>query len=293
MRMRPDCSPSKLILTAVTCVLLLAPSAPAQAAKARTNQVRISYGPPQNPAHQAILERLKEIRALEDLRRFLSPIRLPRTVLVKTESCNGDANAWYDAGEITICYDYIAEMWRNAPAETTKEGVTPIDAIVAPVFDTVLHEFAHAIFEILKLPVFGREEDAADQVAAYIALQLGKDEARRQIGGIAYAFMTEATTAAAPPRLQDFASVHGTPAQRFYNVLCIAYGADPGSFGKYVTQGHLPLGRAMNCASEYRQAARAFDTLIAPHVDQRLARKILKRSWLPDPEGPLPETPPR
>jgi hypothetical protein len=30
---------------------------------------------------------------------------------------------------------------------------------------------------------------------------------------------------------QDAIDVHGTPAQRFYNLLCIAYGADAQLFG--------------------------------------------------------------
>ena len=41
---------------------------------------------------------------------------------------------------------------------------------------------------MLELPVFGREEDAADQLAAYILLQFGESEARRLIAGTAYAY---------------------------------------------------------------------------------------------------------
>lgn len=273
-------------------VLTAAPSVQdAHAAKARTNQIRISYVAPKNPAHQPIVERLKEGRALAKLQLFLSPFRLPHRLLIKTEGCDGESNAWYDEDAITICYEYIAEMWRNAPTETTKEGIAPIDALVAPIFDTALHEFAHAIFDILKLPILGREEDAADQVASYIALHLGKDAARRQIGGIAYAYMTEATATTAPPKLQDYANEHGTPAQRYYNVLCIAYGADPEYFGQFVEKGYLPKDRAEGCDAEYAQAGRAFDKLIAPHLDQKLAKKILSRSWLPDRTNPVPGKP--
>jgi hypothetical protein len=280
------------IVTSVLCLALMLAAAlaagDAHAAKARTSQIRISYVAVKNPAHQLVYERLKDARALEKLQEFLSPFRLPRTLMIKTEGCDGEANAWYDAGVITICYEYVVEMWKNAPTETTKEGVAPIDALVAPIFDTALHEFAHAIFDILELPVFGREEDAADQVASYIALHLGKDAARRQIGGIAYAYRTEASAATAPPKLQDFANEHGTPAQRYYNVLCIAYGADPNYFGRFVEQGYLPKDRAEGCNDEYRQARRAFDKLIAPHLDQKLAQRILSKSWLPDRSNPVP-----
>ena len=49
-----------------------------------------------------------------------------------------------------------------------------------------LHETGHAVFNMLQIPVLGREEDAADQFAAYLMLRLGKDEARRMILGSAY-----------------------------------------------------------------------------------------------------------
>ena len=60
------------------------------------------------------------------------------------------------------------------------------------VFVLQLQEFAHALFDMLDLPVFGREEDAADQVAAYIYLQLGAAESRRLITGTVYAYAAEA-----------------------------------------------------------------------------------------------------
>jgi hypothetical protein len=215
------------------------------------------------------------------LQQFLTPFRLPRALLVKVEGCDGDANAFYEKNVITICYEYIEQLRKTMPAETTAAGVTPIDAIVGPLFDTSLHEFAHALFEMLRLPVLGREEDAADQVSAYIMLQFGKVEARRLIGGVAYAYKTEADAETAPPTMTRFADLHGTPAQRFYNVLCIAYGADKHLFGDdIVEKGYLPKERAEDCENEYRQAAYAYEKLIGPHVDRGRAKKVFDRSWL-------------
>jgi hypothetical protein len=250
----------------------------------------VRYTAPKNPAHHPIFRRLKEVRFLEHLQEFLSPVRLPRTLRVRTAGCDGDANASYEDDTILICYEYIDEIWKTAPTETetTPAGVTPVDALIGPILDTCLHEFGHAIFDMLKLPVFGREEDAADQVAAYITLQLGKDEARRRIGGTAYAFMTEAKAATQPLTLRQFANEHGTPAQRFYNLLCIAYGADAKLFGDFVEKGYLPRERAENCADEYKQVAFAFEKLVGPHIDRGLAKKVLHRSWLPAPTTRLP-----
>ena len=209
--------------------------------------------------------------------------------------CDGEADAFYGDDEITICYEYVDELWKNMPAQTTPGGVAPIDTVFGPLFDTSLHEFAHALFDMLNLPVLGREEDAADQVAAYIYLQLGAAESRRLITGTVYAYATEAMKGELPssldevaelmkaerPRsIEEFAGEHGTPAQRAYNVMCMAYGADRKVFGDFVEKGFLPRERAEFCHEEYEQVQDAFQALVAPHIDQDLARKVFDRTWL-------------
>lgn len=283
----------RAVLMLVITWMILSPEivTKTQAAPARANRVSVSYVPPKNPAHQPIYEQLKELRFLENLQEFLSPFQLPRTLLVKAEGCDGDANASYENDTITVCYEYVDELWKAMPAETTADGVAPVDALVGPLFDTCLHEFAHAIFDMLRVPVLGREEDAADQVSAYIMLHLGKAEARRLIGGASYAYKTEAEAATAPPSMKQFADVHGTPAQRFYNLLCIAYGADAQLFGDMVEKGYLPKERAEDCKDEYQQVAYAYEELIGPHIDRDLARKVFDKSWLPDATMRVPRRP--
>ena len=263
----------------------------AQAAPAPASRVSVSYVPPKEPAHQPIYEQLQELRFLENLQEFLSPVRLPRMLLVKVEGCDDDADAWYENYEIIVCYEYIDQLWKTMPAETTAAGVAPVDALVGPLFDTCLHEFAHAIFDMLQVPVLGREEAAADQVSAYIMLHLGKAEARRLIGGVAYAYKTEVDAATGPLTMTQFADVHGAPAQRYYDVLCIAYGADAQLFGDFVEKGYLPKERAEDCKDEYRQVAYAYEQLIGPHIDTGLAKEVFDKSWLPDPAIRLPRRP--
>lgn len=268
-----------LVFAVAGMVLVSAPATTASAAS-KPNRVSINYVLPKNPAHQRIYERLKQRRALEKLREILSPFRLPSVVKISLAGCNGEADAFYGDGAITICYEYIDELWKNMPAETTAAGIAPIDTIVGPFFDTSLHEFGHALFDMLKLPVFGREEDAADQVAAYIELQFGRAEARRLIMGTLYAYVTEAKKhGASPPAPEAFADEHGTPLQRAYNLGCIAYGADRKLFSDFA--GYLPKKRAEVCEEEYVQVERAFEDLIDPHIDGALAEKILDKSWLP------------
>jgi len=247
----------------------------------KTNQVRINYVPPKISAHQPVYELLKERRSLENLQRFLSPYRLEWVLNLSLMDCDGEADAMYSNDTITICYEYIEALRKNMPAKTTPAGIEPVDTLVGPFFDTVLHEFAHALFDYLDIPVLGREEDAADQVAAYIYLQLGKDEARRLIMGTVYAYLTEVKDTE-PPSMAEFADEHSTSEQRAFNLLCMAYGADPKLFEDVAAMGGLPQERVDICVEEYELVSLAYETLIGPHVDPGLAKKVFDKSWLPE-----------
>ena len=88
--------------------------------------------------------------------------------------------------------------------------------------------------------------------------------------------------------------------QRYYNILCVAYGADPvkfsvlKAFNRNELQMDLPKGRAEGCVfryasmshkgeyeGEYEKLAAAFKTLILdPYVDPDLLKQVLATDWL-------------
>ncbi|MBO0758436.1 MAG: hypothetical protein J2P54_21505, partial [Bradyrhizobiaceae bacterium] len=141
--------------------------------------------------------------------------------------------------------------------------------------DVFLHETGHAVFDMLEIPFLGREEDAADQFSAYILLQLAKDCARRLILGVAYLGSKQAQQEMEiSSELSRFADVHELPAQRYFNVLCMAYGEDPKLFADAITDWHLPETRAKNCKYEYLRFQYAFRTLIQPYLDWELCEKV-------------------
>jgi Putative metallopeptidase len=257
------------------------------APRPKPESIDISYVEPKLPNNRPVYELLKQRQALEKLRELLAPLRLPHRLLLQTRDCEGISNAWSNEESVTVCYEYIDELWKNAPETTTPAGVAPIDALIGPFLDVFLHETGHAVFGILKIPLFGREEDAADQFSTYILLRFEKDEARRLILGSAYQYKGDLSSPSVTMTQQKFADEHGTPAQRFYNLLCMAYGADPKLFADVVQKGFLPEDRAIGCEREYQQVSHAFDTLIGPHIDRRLARKLHKR-WLPPVTQPKP-----
>jgi len=269
---------------AVACIVLVTAMAGTAFAASKTNQVNIRYVPSKNPTHQQIYTEMKRRGALERLQIFLSPFRLPSTLRISLEGCDGEADAFYDYASITICYEYVDDLWENMPQEATPLfGVAPIDTVIAPLYEATLHEFGHALFDMLELPVFGREEDAADQLAAYIMLQFGESDARRLIAGTAYAYYFDENKTDRCRSMEEYAGEHSTPAQRFFNVLCIAYGADSKLFADIVSLGYLPESRAEYCDEEYEQVQDAYEQLVLPHIDHVLAEEVRSKSWLREP----------
>jgi hypothetical protein len=134
---------------------------------------------------------------------------------------------------------------------------------------------------VLKVPIWGRESDAADRLAALIMMQFGEDTATTTIIGTAQLFQWSNKTWTG----RDFASVNSPEAQRFYNYLCTAYGADPISFDGLVQNGFLPESRAPRCRGEYEQIKRSFNLRIMPYIDPDLLIKVRSTQWLKPGDG--------
>jgi len=244
-----------------------------------TDQFRVSYEVPQNPAHQALYEELKSKRVLETLREFLSMIRLPRILILRLAGCNGDDDAWYAPEDltVTVCYEYLEEVRKLAPKTATPAGVTPENAFRGPLAEVFLHEVGHALFDQLRIPILGHEEDAADQFAAFVLVHLSPQTARDAMAGVAWMYGQEAKDANISQ--SSLASVHGLAGQRFYNTLCMAYGAEPGVFRDLIERKLLPEERAQGCENEYRQVAFAIQTLMSRYIDVAARDEGLAKEW--------------
>lgn len=279
-------------LMALALTGFVVPSAPAGAQAAmppvegqmrgpRTNRVTVDYLEPRDSKLNAVYERLRTRRVLEDYARFLSPVRLPTTLRLWGFQC-GSPNAYYSPTyrAIHLCYEYVDKFEKNAPKTVTPEGFTPMEGVVGAVVSTLLHETGHALRDLLQFPVFGREEDAADQVAGYVALQFGPDVARTVVKGAAWKWLSDARGMVVPA---DFADTHSTSQERFYSFLCVGYGGEPEIF-KDLAGRFLPKARMANCAREYDQIKSAFAKTILPHIDAGLMQEVRTTKWFSDAE---------
>lgn len=254
---------------------------PASAATLRlqVDRFRVAYEAPRDPAYRALYDELRAARVLEQFRELLSFIRLPRVLTLRLAGCDGVDNAWYEPEDltVTVCYEYLQAVRKVAPALVTADGVTPEGAVRGPLLEVFLHEVAHALFDQLRIPILGREEDAADQLAAFILLHSSERTARDLVLGVAWMYGQEAKGATVGKGA--LADAHGLAGQRFYNLLCMAYGAEPRLFSDLIEKKYLPETRAEGCEDEYRQVAYAVGRLMSPYIDASRREKVLAREW--------------
>jgi hypothetical protein len=244
----------------------------------KTDQMLYEYAPPTNPAQMPLYETLKKTQILEKLKDFLAPVRLPRQILIKMETC-GIANAYYDPGIIKVCYEYIEYVKKMTP-KVVRHGLTPNDQLIGPIADVFLHEFGHALVRELEIPFFAKEEDTADYIATYILLMFPDDDARRLLLGTAFLAGNEAKEEQAKTgALTALADSHSLPAQRFFNKWCMAYGSDKELFADAPQLGMIPPNRMKWCRWEWVTNEDSFKRLIMPFVDRDLLKKNKDRQW--------------
>ena len=284
-----------LIIDTLLPNLSAAQSQPANTQTGQSDRVTVTYVPPNNSTFQEVQELLRQHNALEKIREILSPFQFPEQLTIETTEC-GVVNCYYQRKNfkptVTLCYEFLKRTLELLPNETNPIGLTPPDAALGQFFWVTFHEVGHAAFDMFNVPIFGHEEDAADNFATFITLQFGKGQARRLINGAAWAWRAYLGDYQKNPvvqtRLAAFATDHGLPQERFYNLVCLALGANSREFADF--ESFLPSARARNCSREYQTLLRAFRQEIRPHLDMEQARLVLDTDWLEQLETkPVPQ----
>lgn len=129
------------------------------------------------------------------------------------------------------------------------------DYIRANTIFFIYHELGHALIDVLRLPVFAREEDAADVLGVVLSETINDEDDTETIMLAAadnFAYMAE--MAAQQGYELAFWDTHGLDQQRFYSILCLFYGAKPDTRQDIADREGLPADRQETCPGEYQLA---------------------------------------
>ncbi len=225
---------------------------------ARPDGFRLHYSRPHDPDYVRDQRLIQEWGFLEAAIDGLNSILvLPEQVLIVLTEC-GEAEAYYlpESREVWMCHEVLKEsrsIWEGFRPRPTEEAV---NLGMSGVFAFLLyHEVGHALIDVLNLPITGREEDVADQLATYILVESGVERYAVQAG----------TFFANLPAEAPFWDEHSLGAQRSYNVMCWMYGYDPVGNSWIVDEGRLPEARAERCPREYEQLRTSWGGLLKPY----------------------------
>ena len=202
----------------------------------------------------------RERRMLEQFAEWTNEwLQLPAPVVLTFSEC-GHANAYYRAEyrQIDMCLEQLVDI-QDRLARRVPEDRMDEEAIDGAAYFILSHELGHALVHTLHLPITGREEDAVDQLAAYIMMD-GSEEGRN-------AAMSWAMSLPSENDLTFYlADEHSLTPQRRFNVFCWMYGQDPVRNAYFVTTGMLPEDRARRCPREYAQLRESWEFLLSKHT---------------------------
>ena len=147
-----------------------------------------------------------------------------------------------------------------AAAAQTPEQERFIKANILAVF---YHELGHAVIDVENLPIYGQEEDAADVFSIFMIDALYEEELARDLAfDTAQGFRAEKEFDGQTDAVENWSGVHGLSEQRFYNSVCIFYGANRAMRGSFADELGLPDARAETCAEEYEQANHSWGAVL-------------------------------
>lgn len=196
-------------------------------------------------------QKLKRGRFLEQLADRLSAgVSLPEPVVITIAEC-GSANAFYNPQHRTIvmCYELIGHlvtgMQRSFAKVASQQEI--LDSVAGGIFFILMHELGHTLIHVLDLPVLGREEDAADQIAAYLLLNTTGNSSSSGLAGALWFFRSNTLFYTR----RHFSSEHSLGPQRQSNLACWAFGKDPQRYQYLLVGKYLTRERAARCGGEY------------------------------------------
>ncbi len=148
-----------------------------------------------------------------------------------------------------------------ATASTASEEVEAF--VEANLLSIFYHELGHALIDIERVPIFGQEEDAADVFSILLIDAIYEDESAEDIAyEAAWGFLGEALLRDEMADEIAWWDTHGPDEQRYYNTVCIFYGADPEARADLAAELGLPEERAEYCPDEFDQAADAWGAVL-------------------------------
>jgi hypothetical protein len=210
--------------------------------------------------HQELVQAMTEGGVLDEVAKAVNAIFvIPQDVGLKFLEC-GESNAYFSSEdmEISMCIELWEDMYSTL-AESYPDEDERQTAVVGAFMAILMHEVGHALVAVLDLPITGREEDAVDQLAAWVLIEADDAESVLSSAATYYTAEEEAND-------DDLSDEHSLNQQRYFNMVCWVYGSDTEKHADLLEDWGLPESRADQCESEYQTLRNAWSRLLKDHL---------------------------
>lgn len=141
-----------------------------------------------------------------------------------------------------------------------------VDANILSIF---YHELGHAVIDIEEVPIFAQEEDAADVFSILMIDAFWDEDAAEALSyHAASGFWAEAAWRDETGDDIAWADVHSPDERRYFNTVCLFYGANPDARTDFADDLGLPEDRAESCVEEFDLAQNSWGAVL----DDMIAR---------------------
>jgi len=138
------------------------------------------------------------------------------------------------------------------------------------------HEMGHLLIDQLDLPVLGKEEDAADNMASYALLKKHTHEADSAITDAAYGWLLTGQAYTPTPDDSDYYASHSLDRQRAFQIVCLMVGSNSKAFGKVADSYHMDSDRQDECAYDWKRLEKSMEGVLRPYAGKNARETEVK-----------------
>jgi putative metallopeptidase DUF4344 len=150
---------------------------------------------------------------------------------------------------------------------TPEQREKAVEFVVGNMLFVVLHELAHTAVADLRLPVLGREEDAADDFAIVTLLKVGSAFTHRVLSEATKGWFFSARRDRKDGEPLAFYDEHSLDQQRAYHIVCLMVGHNPSDADMIdlANEMALPDDRRESCKKDFATSSSSWDLVLKDH----------------------------
>ena len=147
---------------------------------------------------------------------------------------------------------------------TEQQRIARVEFVAGNTLVLLLHELGHVLISEMRLPVLGREEDAADTYAALRMLMIGTSFSQHELAQAAHGWFLYDRRDQETGEKPLYYDEHNLSQQRAYQILCLMVGSDPDKFKSLADQMKMPESRQLTCKRDFTKTQQGWEAVLKP-----------------------------